>query len=68
MSIISTKNLIYIAQERAFATNISSASAWPKICKPRGVKHGRLKALNVSDETMAMIERDIEKARTAWQE
>lgn len=50
-------NLIYIAQERAFAPGISKG--WKKIIQPSWLKHGRLVGVNVSDELMRLIEKEL---------
>ena len=56
---VNSKNLIYIAQERAFATN--SSSGWRRVIKPSYIKNGRLVSLNVSDELMHLIEEEQDK-------
>lgn len=54
-----TKNLIYIAQERAFAPGCSSG--WKKIIQPKSIKNGRLVGLIVSDKLMKAINKEMEK-------
>lgn len=55
---LSSKNLIYIAQERAMAPGVSVG--WTRVIKPPHVKNGRLIALHVSDEIMKLIEKQSE--------
>ena len=54
---VNGRNLIYIAQERAFAPGI--AGEWPKIIKHPKSKNGRLVAVNLTNTLMRKIDQFI---------